>query len=121
MRSVDYRSSLETGEIQEGFVFILRKQNMAGQTKHFEQRDCLIVYFGKNDAGAALFRNVDDPEEDRDTDTVNEFGLAKVNDECPATAIQTSPALTLNFFTGQLIKVVASVNNSGGANTVRAY
>ena len=118
---MDCRSSIETGEIREGFVFILRKYNVAGQAKYFEQRDCLVVYFGKNDAGAALFRNVNDPEEDRDTDTVNEFGLAKVNDERPATTTQLSPALTLNFFTGQLIKVVASVNNSGGANTVRAY
>jgi hypothetical protein len=61
---MDYWGSLKSGEIQKGFAFILRKNNVAGQAEHFEQLDRLIADVGKNDAGAALFRDVDYSEED---------------------------------------------------------
>ncbi|HET6852788.1 MAG TPA: hypothetical protein VFH46_10835 [Pyrinomonadaceae bacterium] len=61
---MDYWGSLKSGEIQKCFVFILCKHNMAGQAEHFEQLDCLIVNVGKDDAGAAFFRDIDYSEED---------------------------------------------------------
>ena len=91
---------------------------MAGQSKHLEQLDCLIVDIGEDDLRAALFGDVDDSEEDRYTDTVNQFGIAEINDERAATATQLPTTLAFDLFTGQLIKVVACVNNRSGANTV---
>jgi hypothetical protein len=61
---MDYRGSLKSGEIQKGFSYILCKHNMEGQAEHFEQLDCLIVNVGKDDAGAAFLRDIDDSEED---------------------------------------------------------
>jgi len=61
---MDYRGSLESGEIQKRFAFILCKYNVAGQAEHFEQLDCLIANVGKNDARAALFSDIDYSEED---------------------------------------------------------
>jgi hypothetical protein len=40
-----------------------REHNMAGQSKHLEQLDCLIVDVRKDNARAALFGDVDDAEE----------------------------------------------------------
>jgi len=94
---------------------------MAGQSKHVEQLDCLIVDIGEDDLRAALFGDVDDAEENRDADTVDEFGVAEINNEGAATTIQVPATLVLDLFTRQLVQVVASVNNRGGANTVRAY
>jgi hypothetical protein len=115
---VDYGSSLITRKIHEGFSFIFRENNVAGQSEHFEQLDCFVVHFRKGDARAALFGDVDDSEENRDTDTVNQFGIAEINDESTATATQLPATLALDLFTGQLIKVIACVNNRSGANTV---
>jgi hypothetical protein len=61
---VDYGSSLKTRKIHKCFSFVFREHNMAGQSEHFEQLDCLIVDFGKDNTRAALFGDVDDAEED---------------------------------------------------------
>ena len=72
---------------------------MAGQSKHLEQLDCLIVDIGEDDLRAALFGDVDDAEEDRDSDTINQFGVAEINNEGAATAIQLPATLALDLFT----------------------
>jgi hypothetical protein len=86
-------------KIQNCLSFVLREYNMAGQSKHFEQLDCLIVDIGEDDLRAALFSDVDDAEENRDSDTVDELGVAEVNNQRAATAIQLPATLTLDLFT----------------------
>jgi hypothetical protein len=49
-------------KIQEGFVFVLREYNVAGESKHFEQLHGLVIDFGKNNSCAVLFGNVDDAQ-----------------------------------------------------------
>jgi hypothetical protein len=97
---MDYGSSLKPRKIDKGFVFVLREHNMAGQSEHFKQLDCLIVDFRKDNPRAALFSNVDDAEENRDPNTINQLGVAKVDDKRTATAVQLPATLTLYFFTG---------------------
>jgi hypothetical protein len=53
---------------------------MACQSKHLEQFNGLIIDVGEDNLSAALFGDVNDAEQDRDADTVNEFGVAEVND-----------------------------------------
>jgi len=97
---VDYgSSSLKKRKIDKCFSFVLRKYNMAGQSKHLEQLYGLIVDIGKDDLRAALFGDVDDAEENRDTDTVDEFGVAEINDQRAATAVQLPSTLALDLFT----------------------
>ena len=50
-------------KIQKCLSFVLCECNMAGQSKHFEQLDCLIVDIGEDDLRAALFGDVDNAEE----------------------------------------------------------
>lgn len=73
---------------------------MAGQPKHVEQLDGLIVNVGKNDLRAALFSDVDDAEENRDSDTVNEFGVAEIDNEGAAATLELPPTLALDPFSG---------------------
>jgi hypothetical protein len=108
-------------EIHQGFSFILREYNMAGQAKHLEQLDGLIVDFRKDNTRPALFGDVDDAEENRDADTVNEFGVAEINNQRAATALELPATFALDLFSGKFVEVIARVNNGGGANTVRTY
>jgi hypothetical protein len=65
MYSVDYgSSSLKTRKIDQCFSFVLREHDMAGQSEHFKQLDCLIVDFRKDNPGAAFFSDIDYAEED---------------------------------------------------------
>jgi hypothetical protein len=73
---------------------------MAGQSKHLEQLDCLIVDIGEDDLRAALFGDVDDAEENRYSDTVNELGVAEINHEGAAPAAELPATLALNLFSG---------------------
>jgi hypothetical protein len=73
---------------------------MAGQSKHLEQLYGLMVDIGKDDLRAALFGDVDDAEENRDTDTVDEFGVAEINNQCAATTLELPPTFTLDPFPG---------------------
>ena len=61
---VDHWGSFKSGEIRKRFAFIFREHNMTGKAQHFEQLDGLIVDVGKNDAGATLFSDVNNSEED---------------------------------------------------------
>jgi hypothetical protein len=97
---VDHGSSLKTRKIQKGFSFILREYNMAGQSKHVEQLDGLIINIGKDDLRAALFGDVDDAEENRYSDAVNEFGVAEINNEGAATAFELPATFALDLFSG---------------------
>ncbi|HEU4834442.1 MAG TPA: hypothetical protein VFS90_08510 [Pyrinomonadaceae bacterium] len=119
---MDYgSSSLKTRKAGESFSFVFREYNMAGQSKHLEQLYGLIVDIGKDDLRAILFGDVDDAEENRDSDTVDEFGVAEINNERTAATIKLPATFALNLFPRKLVQVVARVNNRGGANTVRAY
>ena len=118
---MDYGSSLESGKRQQRFVLVFRKYNMPRQTKHFEELDGLSVYFRESDLRAALLRNVDDSEEDRDTDTIHQLRIAEVDDQRAATSIELPAALTFDFFTGKPVQIIAGINNSRGTNAVRPY
>jgi hypothetical protein len=73
---------------------------MAGQSEHLEQLYRLIIDIGKDNLRAALFGDVDDAEENRNTDTVDEFGVAEINNQRAATAVQLPATFALNFFPG---------------------
>ena len=73
---------------------------MACQSEHVEQLDGLIVNVGKDDLGAALFSDVDDAEENRYSDTVNEFGVAEINNQRAATTLELPPTATLTSAPG---------------------
>jgi hypothetical protein len=97
---VDHRRSLKLRKIQKRFSFILREYNMAGQPKHVEQLDGLIVNIRKDNLRAALFSDVDDSEENRDADTVNELCIAEINNERAAATLQLPSTLMLDLFSG---------------------
>ena len=102
-------------------MLVLGEQYVAGESKHFEQFNCLMIHFREGDPRAVLFGDVDDAEQDRDADAVDELRVAEIYDQSAATAIELPAAFALDLFTGQLVEIVARVNNSGGANTMGAY
>ena len=95
---MDDGSSLESGEREQRLVFVFSEPHVTGQPEHFEQLHCLRVYFGENDLRAALLRDVDDAEKDRDTDTVDELRVAEIDHQRAATAVELTAALTFDLF-----------------------
>ena len=73
---------------------------MAGQSEHLEQLNGLNVDIGKGNLSAALFSDVNDAEENRYSDTINEFGIAEIDNEGAAPTLQLPTALVLDPFPG---------------------
>src|ERR1043165_2035373 len=119
--SMDYRSSLETGEREQRLVFVFGENNVTSQPEHFKQLHGLFVYFGEDDLRAALFRDVDDAEQDRDADTVDELRIAEIDNQRPTAAVELSTTLAFDLFAGKLVQIVAGINNSRGTNAMRPY
>ncbi len=85
-------------EIVERFLFIPGESYVAGEPKHLEKLNSLVVDVGEHNQSAALFRDVDDPEEDRDADTINQLGVAEVYDQRAATRIKLLLTFALDPF-----------------------
>ena len=107
-------------ESAECFLFILGEHDMSRQTEHFKQLRRFVIHVGENNKGAALFRDVNDAQQDGDANAVDELGVAEVDHERACTRFKLLFALPLDPFAGQLVKVVASVNDGSGADDVRA-
>jgi hypothetical protein len=73
---------------------------MARQAKHLKELHGLTVYIRKSDLRATLLRNVNDSEEDRDTDAVDQLRITEVDHQRAATTVQLPATFMLNFFTG---------------------
>lgn len=84
----------------ERFLFIPGERHVARQPKHLKQLYRLVVYVRENNQRAAFFRNVDDPEKDRNADTVNQFGVAEVYYQRTAAGIKLLLTLPLDPFAG---------------------
>ena len=93
---------------------------MARQSKHFEQLHGLVVHVREYNQGAALFRDVDDAEQDGNTDAVDEFGVAEI--DYRARAPESSCFLHSRSMRSpvSLFRVVAGVDDGSSADGVRA-
>ena len=98
--SMDYRYGLETGKGEQCLAFVFGEHNMTGQPEHFEQLHGLIVYVGEGDLCAALFRDVDDAEQDRDADTVDELRITEIDNQRTTAAVELATALAFDLFSG---------------------
>lgn len=105
----------------ERFLFIPGERHVAGQAQHLKQLNSLVVYIGENNQRATFLRNVDNAEEDRDPDTVNQLSVAEVYDQRTTARIKLLLAFTLDPFAGQFVEIVARIHHRCGANRVRAY
>src|SRR6185295_406390 len=96
--SMDDGSSLETGKREQCLAFVFSEHHVTGQPEHFEQLHCLRIYFGESELRAVFFRDVDDAEKYRDTDTVDELRVAEIDHQRAAAAIELAAALTFDLF-----------------------
>jgi hypothetical protein len=104
-------------EIVERFLLILGERHVAGQPQHLKQLHRLVVYVGENNQGPAFLRNIDDAEKDRDADTVNQLGVAEVDDQRTAPGIELLLTFPLDPFAGKFVEIVARVHY--GCSTYR--
>lgn len=75
------RCRIEAGYIGESFLLILRQQDVAGETEHIKQFNCLVIDVGEDNLGTVFFGDVNDSEENGDAYTVNELSVAEIYDQ----------------------------------------
>ena len=108
----------ETGE---RFLFILGEHDVARQAEHLEELDGFIVDVGEHHQRTAFLGDVDDPEQDGNADAIDEFGVAEIDDQRAGAGIELLLTLTLDSFAGELVEIVAGVDDGRGADAMRAY
>src|SRR6266550_1918849 len=81
------------------FRFVFGQHNVAGQTKHFEQFNCLLIYIRKNNLSSALLGNINNSQENGNADAIDQFGVAEINNKRPTTCIQLPATFALYSFT----------------------
>lgn len=109
------RTFRKTGE---RFLLILGERHMTRQAKHLKQLNGFVVYVGEDYQGAALFRDVDDAEQDRYADAVHELGVAEIDNQRARSGIKLFLALALDPLPRKLVEIVAGVNHRRGADAV---
>ena len=58
---------------------------MTSQTEHLKQLDRLAINIGKHYAGAALFGDINNAQEDGDANAIDELGIAEIDHQSSAT------------------------------------
>ena len=106
------------GQAGERFLFIFRQHDVACQAQHLKELHGFLFHVREDNQRAALFRDVDDAEQDGDADAVDQLGVAEIDNEGASARLELVPAFALNFFAGQLVEIVAGIDDGGGADAV---
>ena len=98
----------EVGERGERGLLALGHRDVAPQAQEFEQLERVAVDVGEDDGRAPLLGDVDDAEQERDADAVDQLGALEVDDERAAAGFELEAALALDALAGELVDVVAA-------------
>ncbi len=90
---------------------------MPRKSQHIEKLSRLLFYVRKDDFRTRAASGVDDAEQDRNPDAVDDLGTREIYYELSAPFVQPKLAFALYLFTGELVEVVAREHN--GAFIIR--
>ena len=88
---------------------------------HLEQFRCVAVHVGENQSRVVPFRRIDHAHKNRDTDTVNQFGVSEIDHQNAASHLELSAAFSLDLFAAQLVEIIAGVNDGRVSNAARSH
>ena len=71
---------------------------MLGEAEHFEQLNGVLVNIREHNAGTIVRRGVDNAEQDRDADAVDDLGLGKADYLFLTSRLELAAALVLDLF-----------------------
>src|SRR5215208_8102820 len=101
----------EIFERGERLVVAVGEDDEARQAEQLEELERVQTHVGEGDARAAPLGLVDDPEQDRDADAVDQLRVAEVDDERAAAPLDPRQALALDALPAHLVDVVAGVDD----------
>jgi hypothetical protein len=93
---------------------------MAGNAKHVKQFYRAFIDIGKCDTSAIIRGGVDNPEEDRDADTIDELGTGKIDYQIFAAFIELTPTFRLDLLAGKSVYIIAGIDYRLGSQWVRS-
>src|ERR1051326_5535761 len=109
--SVSVRRRDEFVERRERGLFAVGEYDEPRESEQLEKLERVAADVREDDARALLLRRVDDAEQDRDPDAVDQLGAAEVDDERAAAGLDAQQALALDAVAALLVDVVARVND----------
>src|SRR5918999_3232189 len=95
----------------ERVLFAVGEDDEARQAEQLEELERVRAHAGEGDARAAPLGLVDDAEQDRDADAVDQLRVAEVDDERAAAPLHPLQTLALDTLATQLVDVVARVDD----------
>src|SRR5215207_1849727 len=98
-------------EGDECFVIAVGKDDEAREAEQLEELERVQAHVGEGDAGAPPLGLVDDAEQDRDADAVDQLRVAEVDDERAAAPLHPRQTLALDALAAHLVDVVARVDD----------
>ena len=84
---------------------------MPGQSQHVKEFGGLLLHIRENDLRSRSPGRIDNAEQDRNADTVDELGVRKVDDQFGAAFVETAATLAFYLLTGQFVQIVAGEHN----------
>src|SRR5215213_1455055 len=103
-----HRKIFEGGE---RLVVAVGEDDEAGEPEQLEELERVQAHVREGDARAAPLGLVDDAEQDRDADAVDQLRVAEVDDERTAAPLHPRQALALDALAAHLVDVVAGVDD----------
>src|SRR5215207_11288235 len=101
----------EIFERGERVLLAVGEEDEARQAEQIEELERVQAHVGEGDARAAPLRLVDDAEQDRDADAVDQLRVAEVDDERAAAPLHPRHTLALDALAAHLVDVVARVDD----------
>src|SRR5215212_6284852 len=95
----------------ERILLAVGEDDEAREAEQLEELERVRAHAGEGDARAAPLGLVDDAEQDRDADAVDQLRVAEVDDERAAAPLHPRQALALDAVAAHLVDVVARVDD----------
>src|ERR1044071_595475 len=92
-------------------LLVFGEEDEAREAEQLEELERVQAHVREGDAGAAPLGLVDDAEQGRDADAVDQLRVAEVDDERAAAPLHPRQTLPLDALAAQLVDVVARVDD----------
>ena len=105
-----FRNGSKLRERTDSFLLVLCQRDVARQAEHLEELNSLLIDIGEDESRAGGLDRINDAQQNRDADAVDQLCLTEVDNKSAATRFQLPTAFTLDALAAQFVQIVPSIN-----------